>query len=128
MNSNATTNEAENTCSSTKRLAAIIFRTTFTPLIIISAILFIGCGWLLVATTFSAAAAFAAVGISGIIGAFVNSVNGIGAIMITIGGSLFAFGLTLPIFNVARALSRSFSVFRRDALKKIKEIHTLGEN
>lgn len=110
---------------SNRKFAAILASPILAPLSMAPVIMFgmfIACGWMLVATTFFTAAGAAAVGIIGMIGAYQNVANGIGAVLLMLGGSLMGFGLVMPIFKIAKEFCNGFLVLNRELCAKAKEL------
>jgi uncharacterized membrane protein len=83
--------------------------------------LFLGFGWVLVATAYFSSAVATSIGILGIVGADANISNGIGAFLIALGGCLLGFGLILPLFYFAQEFLTRFLVVQKDVLGKLNK-------
>lgn len=119
------TPEPKTPTMSNRRFALLLASPILAPMALGAVLMFgmlIGCGWMFVAMTFFTAAASAAVGIVGIIGAFINAVNGAGAVLLMVSCALGGLGFVYPIFIVAREFSKGYLLFSRAFTAKCREV------
>ena len=117
-------NKAPQTMSN-KKLALVIASPVLAPMALAGVILFfmlIACGWFFVSVTFFTSAAAAAVGIVGIVGAFFNTANGIGAVLLMLGTGIASLGFIYPTFIIGKEMSKGFMILHRELMAKGKEI------
>ena len=117
-------NNAPKTMSN-KKLALVIASPVLAPMALAAVVLFfmlIACGWFFVSVTFFTSAAAAAVGIVGIVGAFFNTANGIGAILLMLGIGIASLGFIYPTFIIGKEMSKGFMILHRELMGKGKEI------
>ena len=110
---------------SNKKLALVIASPVLAPMALAGVVLFfmlIACGWFFVSVTFFTSAAAAAVGIVGIVGAFFNAANGIGAVLLMLGAGIASLGFIYPTFIIGKEMSKGFLILHRELMGKGKEI------
>jgi len=110
---------------SNKKLCIVLASPVLIPSAVVAAVMYgmlIGCGWLFVSMTFFTAAAAAIIGILGIVGAYMNLINGIYAALIMLGCGLCSLGFVYPAFAIAREFSKGFSALRLQLTAKAKEL------
>ena len=120
----ASGNEVQKTMSN-KKLGLVFASPVLAPMAMAAVVIFfifIACGWVFVAITFFTSAAAAAVGIVGITGAFFNSVNGIGAVLLILGVGIGSLGFVYPIFIIAKEMSKGFLILHRELMNKAEEV------
>ena len=112
---------------SNKKLVLLMSSPMVAPVAFVAVIMFfmfVGCGWFFVAITFFTSICAAAIGIVGIIGAFFNGANGIGAVLLSLGIGLGSLGFVYPTFIIAKEMSKGFLLLHRELMNKGKEIKT----
>ena len=110
---------------SNKKFAAVLASPILIPMAIITVMLYgmlLGCGWMFVALTYFTAIAAVGVGVSGIVGAYMNAANGMGAVLLLFGSGIFSLGFVYPILAIAKEFSKGYSALYRQLLIKGKEL------
>ena len=110
---------------SNKKLALVLASPILAPMVLAAVVLFfmfIACGWFFVAVTFFTSAAAAAVGIVGVVGAFFNTANGLGAVLIILGAGLSSFAFIYPTFVIGKEMAKGFLILHRELMAKGREI------
>ncbi|MDF2926635.1 MAG: hypothetical protein K0R57_5549 [Paenibacillaceae bacterium] len=117
---------AEKSTMSTRKFAII---TLGWPILIPVAIvavammgMLIGCGWFLVGMTFFVSASAAAIGICGIAGAVANTANGFGAVTLALGCGFIGFGMTMPMFKIAKEFFNGYLTLSQEITRKFIEL------
>lgn len=117
--------ENESKTMSNKKLALVIASPVIAPMALAAVMLFfmmIAIGWFFVATTFFTSACAAAVGIVGIVGAFFNMANGIGAFLLMFGTGIASLGFIYPVFIIGKEMAKGFLILHRELMNKWREI------
>ena len=107
------------------KLALILSSPVLAPIAVIAVMIFfmfIACGWFFVGICFFTSAAAAIVGISGIIGAFINISNGVGSVLLMLGIGIGSLGFIYPIWVIAKEMLKGFTILHRELILKGKEI------
>ena len=122
--SNEATTQTEQPMSN-KKFATVMASPILIPMALVTVMLYgilLGCGWFFVAITYFTAIAAVGVGVLGIIGAYMNMANGLGAVLLLLGSGIFSLGFVYPIFVIAKEFSKGYSALYKQLLIKGKEL------